>query len=108
MSIPQSASARSKAAMTCSSPVAGLRRPPIGASARHEKFRLRPQTQTAGAYEGKPGIHQLLDGMQRFGWQPVLRGRKHHRPMERGSDGASLSLEPAAVRTLRRAAQVRC
>jgi len=43
------------------------------------------------AYEGQPGIRQLLEGMGRFGWQPVKEGEN----IIGGSlNGASLSLEP--------------
>ena len=37
----------------------------------HEKFVYCPATLKPLAYEGQPGIRQLLEGMQRFGWQAV-------------------------------------
>ncbi len=40
---------------------------------------------------GQPGIRQLLEGMQRFGWQPVLEGDNI---IGLTQNGASLSLEP--------------
>ena len=46
----------------------------------HEKFVYDLKTHKPLAYEGKPGIRQLLEGMQRFGWQPVREGEQHHRP----------------------------
>ena len=71
----------------------------------HEKFVYDLRTHLPLAYEGRPGIRALLEGMRRFGWQPVE---------ERGNviglvqSGASLSLEPggqfelsgAAVKTV--------
>jgi glutamate--cysteine ligase len=57
----------------------------------HEKFVYCPQTLKPLAYEGQPGIRQLLEGMGRFGWQPVKEGEN----IIGGSlNGASLSLEP--------------
>ncbi len=40
----------------------------------HEKFVYDLGTHKPLAYEGKPGIRQLLEGMARFGWTPVLEG----------------------------------
>ena len=57
----------------------------------HEKFVYCPQTLKPLAYDGKPGIRQLLEGMQRFGWQPVKEGENI---IGHSLDGASLSLEP--------------
>jgi len=57
----------------------------------HEKFVYCPKTLKPLAYEGQPGIRQLLEGMGRFGWQPVKEGGN----IIGGSlNGASLSLEP--------------
>jgi glutamate--cysteine ligase len=57
----------------------------------HEKFVYDLRTRKPLAYEGQPGIRQLLEGMARFGWKPVLEG-----PHIIGltQNGASLSLEP--------------
>ena len=57
----------------------------------HEKFVYDLKTHKPLAYDAKPGIRQLLEGMQQFGWEPVLEG-----PNIIGltQDGASLSLEP--------------
>jgi glutamate--cysteine ligase len=57
----------------------------------HEKFVYDLKTRKPLAYDGKPGIRQLLDGMKRFGWQPVLEGENI---IGLTQDGASLSLEP--------------
>ena len=57
----------------------------------HEKFVYCPATLKPLAYEGTPGIRQLLEGMQRFGWKPVMEGENI---IGNSLDGASLSLEP--------------
>ena len=70
-----------------SKPAAGWR---IGTE--HEKFGFRRDDLAPPPYEGERGIGALLQGLTRFGWQPVT---------ENGSliallrDGASVSLEPA-------------
>ena len=57
----------------------------------HEKFVYDLRTRKPIAYEGKPGIRQLLEGMARFGWQPVKEGENIIGLIK---NGASLSLEP--------------
>jgi glutamate--cysteine ligase len=57
----------------------------------HEKFVYDLKTHKPVAYDGRPGIRQLLEGMQRFGWQPVREG-EHIIGLTQ--NGASLSLEP--------------
>jgi glutamate--cysteine ligase len=57
----------------------------------HEKFVYCPKTLKPLAYEGQPGIRQLLEGMGRFGWQPVKEGDNI---IGNSLNGASLSLEP--------------
>jgi len=57
----------------------------------HEKFVYDLKTHKPVAYDAKPGIRQLLEGMQRFGWQPVREGANI---IGLTQDGASLSLEP--------------
>lgn len=37
----------------------------------HEKFALRADDYVPLAYEGNPGVRELLTAMQRFGWEPV-------------------------------------
>ncbi|MEQ1889609.1 MAG: glutamate--cysteine ligase [Alphaproteobacteria bacterium] len=57
----------------------------------HEKFGFRLADHSTLPYEGPAGVRALLEGMQRFGWQPV---------MEAGNvialtlDGGAISLEP--------------
>ena len=61
----------------------------------HEKFVYDLKTHKPVAYEGKPGIRQLLEGMQRFGWAPVREGENIIGLKGTGAqNGASLSLEP--------------
>jgi glutamate--cysteine ligase len=57
----------------------------------HEKFVYCPETLKPLAYDGQPGIRQLLDGMTRFGWKPVKEGDNI---IGHSFEGASLSLEP--------------
>jgi glutamate--cysteine ligase len=57
----------------------------------HEKFVYDLKTHKPLAYEGSPGIRQLLGGMARFGWQPVLEAENI---IGLTQNGASLSLEP--------------
>ncbi len=61
----------------------------------HEKFVYDLRTHKPVAYDGRPGIRQLLEGMQRFGWQPVREGDNIIGLRGEGAqNGASLSLEP--------------
>ena len=57
----------------------------------HEKFVYDCKTRKPIAYDGTPGIRQLLEGMKRFGWQPVQEGDNI---IGLTQNGASLSLEP--------------
>jgi glutamate--cysteine ligase len=57
----------------------------------HEKFVYDLKTMKPVGYEGKPGIRALLEGMRRFGWEPVLEGDYI---IGLTQDGASISLEP--------------
>jgi len=57
----------------------------------HEKFVYDLKTHRPVSYEGRPGIRQLLEGMQRFGWQPLREGENI---IGLTQNGASLSLEP--------------
>jgi glutamate--cysteine ligase len=58
----------------------------------HEKFAIDPATLTTLRYEGPKGIRTLLDGMTRFGWEPVLE--KGNPIALKKPDGSSVSLEP--------------
>jgi glutamate--cysteine ligase len=57
----------------------------------HEKFVYDLKTQKPVPYEGRPGIRALLEGMERFGWKPILEGENI---IGLTQNGASLSLEP--------------
>ena len=57
----------------------------------HEKFVYDLKTFRPVPYEGPKGIQALLQGMTRFGWQPVKEGEHI---IGATMNGASLSLEP--------------
>ena len=57
----------------------------------HEKFVYDLKHHLPLPYEGKPGIRVLLEGMQRFGWQPIKEGENI---IGLSQNGAALSLEP--------------
>ncbi len=58
----------------------------------HEKFAYDRTDLRPLPYEGRPGIRALLEGMQRFGWQPVCEGE--HVIALRKPDCCSITLEP--------------
>ncbi len=58
----------------------------------HEKFVYRKSDHRAPAYAEPGGIRDLLAGLTRFGWEPVIEG--DHVIALAGSDG-TISLEPA-------------
>jgi len=57
----------------------------------HEKFVYCLKTHNPLAYEGRPGIRLMLEGMRRFGWEPVMEGQNI---IGLAQDGATISLEP--------------
>lgn len=57
----------------------------------HEKFVFRLADLRPAPYDGRDGIRALLDGMTRFGWQPVLENGK---PIALSQGQCSISLEP--------------
>ncbi|MFN3232390.1 MAG: glutamate--cysteine ligase [Alphaproteobacteria bacterium] len=57
----------------------------------HEKFGFRLSDKKALPYDGPDGIRAMLEGMQRFGWQPVNEG-DNVIALKQG--GASITLEP--------------
>ncbi len=57
----------------------------------HEKFGFDVRTLKPLAYEGGPGIRAMLEGLCRFGWEPVYEGEN---VIALTMDGASISLEP--------------
>ncbi len=58
----------------------------------HEKFAFRIDDLAPLTYDGHPGIRDLLEGMQQFGWKPVYEGENVIALT--GDDGANISLEP--------------
>ena len=58
----------------------------------HEKFAYDLSTFSRLNYDGTPGIAALLEGLMRFGWEPVREGKNVI--ALRKPDGASVSLEP--------------
>lgn len=58
----------------------------------HEKFAFDPETLKPLAYEGERGIRAVLDGLQRFGWKPVLENGKPIALLK--PDMSSVTLEP--------------
>ena len=58
----------------------------------HEKFAYDRESLCRLPYDGKPGIRLLLEGLQRFGWEPVFE--KNRIIALRDSGGSSVTLEP--------------
>lgn len=58
----------------------------------HEKFAYHRETLKPLAYEGEGGVRNLLEGMTRFGWQPVVEGNNI---VALKLNGGAISLEPA-------------
>ncbi len=57
----------------------------------HEKFGFDVKTLKPLAYDGVPGIRAMMEGLRRFGWEPVYEGEN---VIALTQDGASISLEP--------------
>jgi glutamate--cysteine ligase len=57
----------------------------------HEKFVYSLKDHKPLPYLGKPGIRALLEGMQRYGWRPIMEGDNI---IGLSQDSAALSLEP--------------
>ena len=57
----------------------------------HEKFGYHKATLKPLAYEGPDGIRAMLEGLTRFGWEPVVEGNN---PIALLRDKASITLEP--------------
>lgn len=62
-----------------------------GIGTEHEKFSFNTATLAPLPYEGSAGIEAMLQGLTRFGWEPVLEQGKI---IGLSQDGASVSLEP--------------
>jgi glutamate--cysteine ligase len=57
----------------------------------HEKFGYHKATLKPLAYDGPDGIRAMLEGMQRFGWEPVV---ENNNVIALLRDKASITLEP--------------
>ena len=58
----------------------------------HEKFVFQLGTLKPAPYEGDWGIRALLEGMTRFGWEPIYEGEN---PIAlKHENGCSITLEP--------------
>lgn len=57
----------------------------------HEKFAYRTDDFGPLPYEGERGIRALLEGLQRFGWRPIL---EEQNIIALELDGATVTLEP--------------
>ena len=57
----------------------------------HEKFAFRTDDLSPVPYEGPGGIRAILEGLERFGWQPV---RERGKPIALIGDAGSITLEP--------------
>ncbi len=57
----------------------------------HEKFGFRLSDLRPLDYEGPNGIRAMLEGLQRFGWEPILEAGK---PIGLTYQGQAISLEP--------------
>jgi glutamate--cysteine ligase len=62
-----------------------------GIGTEHEKFGFDLETLSPLPYEGPSGIHAMLTGLKRFGWEPVL---EEGNIIGLSQNGASVSLEP--------------
>lgn len=93
MSIPQSGSGPigSRADLVAYIESGSKPKPEWRIGTEHEKFGYDLKTLRPLAYEGKPGIRAMLEGMRRFGWEPILEG-PHIIGLKQG--GAAISLEP--------------
>ena len=58
----------------------------------HEKFGFRLDDLRPPTFEGERGIEALLNGLVRFGWEPV---QENGNTIALLRDGASVTLEPA-------------
>ena len=57
----------------------------------HEKFGFHKSSLKPLAYDGPDGIRAMLEGMTRFGWEPVTEGNN---TIALKRDSASVTLEP--------------
>jgi glutamate--cysteine ligase len=94
MSIPQSAGGVIQSRADLVAHIASGAKPRVDwhIGTEHEKFVYSLKDRKPLPYLGRPGIRALLEGMQRFGWRPVMEGENIIGLTQ--DDGAALSLEP--------------
>ena len=67
----------------------------------HEKFVYFTDSHRAPSYEEKGGIHALLIGLTKYGWEPIYEGENIIAPFRatarRSSAGASPRCSPSAA-----------
>ena len=74
----------------------------------HEKFAFTLEGHRPVPYEGRRGIRALLEGMQHLlGWQPIMEGPTHHRPVRRHRRRRDFARARRSVRAVRRASRNR-
>ena len=93
MSIPQSAGGpiESRADLVAFIAAGAKPREDWRVGTEHEKFVYGLKDYKPLPYEGRPGIRALLEGMKRFGWEPLMEGENI---IGLTQNGAALSLEP--------------
>jgi glutamate--cysteine ligase len=93
MSVPQSAGGpiQSRADLVAHIAAGAKSRSDWRIGTEHEKFVYALKDHKPLPYDGRPGIRVLLEGMKRFGWQPIMEGEHI---IGLSQDGAALSLEP--------------
>src|SRR4029450_4975977 len=57
----------------------------------HEKFGFNAKTLKPLPYDGATGIRAMLEGLTRFGWQPVVEGNN---PIALEGGKANITLQP--------------
>ena len=93
MSIPQSAGGpiRSRDDLVRYLETGGKPRSQWRIGTEHEKFVYDLATHKPLTYTGTPGIRAMLEGMRRFGWEPVMEGENI---IGLTQNDAAISLEP--------------
>ncbi|HEY4264853.1 MAG TPA: glutamate-cysteine ligase family protein, partial [Micropepsaceae bacterium] len=93
MSIPQSAGGpiSSRADLVAHIAAGSKPREQWRIGTEHEKFVYGLNDRKPLPYDGPSSIRALLEGMERFGWKPILEGENI---IGLSQNGAALSLEP--------------
>ena len=93
MSVPQSGGGliNSKADLVASLSEGSKPKSEWRIGTEHEKFGYDLKTLQPLPYEGRPGVRAMLDGLKRFGWEPINEGSNI---IGLKQAGAAISLEP--------------